>query len=344
METSTVAGRPRQTDVYLVTGFLGSGKTTFLNRLIRTFPAARKLTILMNEFGEVGVDGAIVEGDDLDVMEISKGSIFCACVKTDFIKGLQQLALTIQPDILIMESTGVANPADLKKDLALPIFQGCFRLREQVCIIDAVNFFDEYQTFPSVERQLESSSLFLINKTDLASLEQISHIWTILTQYHSAPRCYETTYGQLPPGFPLIDSEAQPFQKTGRTSPNPAFLSDQEIDDLVHNMFDDQDRAVTPPDRLMSIAYCWRHREGRPFTDLVLDMPRVVRAKGFLEDSSGPSLFNYVLGRWRLEKAPSAMIEPHLKNTLVFILAPENLPDLENWAARSGCLDKLTGH
>ena len=93
------------TKVLLITGFLGSGKTTFLNRLINNFPKDLKLTILMNEFGEIGIDGTLVEGDDIDMMEISKGSIFCVCVKTDFIKGLYELNTKVQPDVLLIEST-----------------------------------------------------------------------------------------------------------------------------------------------------------------------------------------------------------------------------------------------
>ena len=106
-----------ETRVYLITGFLGSGKTTLLNRIIDRFPKDQKLTLLVNEFGEIGVDGTLVEGEDIDMMEISKGSIFCVCVKTDFIKGLYELNTTVQPDVLLIESTGVANPSDLKKDL-----------------------------------------------------------------------------------------------------------------------------------------------------------------------------------------------------------------------------------
>ena len=90
------------TQVYLITGFLGSGKTTFLNRIIKRFPPDKKLTLLVNEFGEVGVDGTLVEGDDIDMMEISKGSIFCVCVKTDFIKGLYELNSTIRPDVMLI--------------------------------------------------------------------------------------------------------------------------------------------------------------------------------------------------------------------------------------------------
>ncbi|MBW2669456.1 MAG: hypothetical protein JRD87_06150 [Deltaproteobacteria bacterium] len=119
------------TYVYMITGFLGSGKTTFLNRIINRFPEDMKLTILMNEFGEIGLDGTLIEGDEIDMMEISKGSIFCVCVKTDFIKGLYELCTSVQPDVLLIESTGVANPSDLKRDLKLPIFNDRFHYLEQ---------------------------------------------------------------------------------------------------------------------------------------------------------------------------------------------------------------------
>ena len=70
------------TDVYLITGFLGSGKTTFLNRIIQGFSKECSLMILMNEFGDTGVDGTLVDGDDLTMLEISKGSIFL-CLRQD---------------------------------------------------------------------------------------------------------------------------------------------------------------------------------------------------------------------------------------------------------------------
>ena len=164
------------THVTLITGFLGSGKTTFLNRIIQIFPENLKLMILMNEFGEIGLDGTLIEGDDFDILEISKGSIFCVCVKTEFIRSLNEIAQSIKPDVLIVESTGVANPSDLKKDLNLSIFQNRFKLSEQICIIDADCFEDAYNAFVSVEKQIASSTLFIINKKDLASPRQISRI------------------------------------------------------------------------------------------------------------------------------------------------------------------------
>ena len=187
-----------ETGVYLITGFLGSGKTTLLNRIIDRFPKDQKLTLLVNEFGEIGVDGTLVEGEDIDMMEISKGSIFCVCVKTDFIKGLYELNSKVKPDVLLIESTGVANPSDLKKDLTLPIFNDRFHFKEQFCVIDAVHFLDAYDVYASLEKQIASSTVFIINKIDLASSETIENTKNVVRQFHPEPSFFETTYADIP--------------------------------------------------------------------------------------------------------------------------------------------------
>jgi G3E family GTPase len=184
------------TRVFLITGFLGSGKTTFLNRIIARFPSDKKLTILMNEFGEIGIDGTLVKGDSIDMLEISRGSIFCVCVKTDFIKGLYELNTKIKPDILLMESTGVANPSDLKRDLQLPIFNNRFQFKEQFCILDAIHFHDAFEAYASLEKQIASSTVFIINKVDLATPESIDKIKQIVGQFHPDPVFFETTYAR----------------------------------------------------------------------------------------------------------------------------------------------------
>ena len=187
-------------DVYLISGFLGSGKTTFLNRLIKVVPEDLTFLILMNEFGEVGLDGTLVEGDDVDMFEISKGSIFCACVKTDFIKALHELAKTVRPDIMLIETTGVANPSDLDRDLKLPIFGGAFQLRDKFCLVDAENFLDTYESFLAIEKQLASSDVFIINKIDLVTPEVVAEIRAIVESFNPDPVFYEATYAEVPFG------------------------------------------------------------------------------------------------------------------------------------------------
>ena len=156
------------------------------------------MTLLVNEFGEVGVDGTLVEGEDIDMMEISKGSIFCVCVKTDFIKGLYELNSKVQPDVMLIESTGVANPSDLKKDLKLPIFNDRFHFMEQFCVIDAAHFLDAYNVYASLEKQIASSTVFIINKIDNASPETIEETKNVIRQFHPNPSFFETTYADIP--------------------------------------------------------------------------------------------------------------------------------------------------
>lgn len=73
--------------VFLISGFLGSGKTTMLKRLLETVPEGERAAVLMNEFGKAGVDGDVVKKNGLEIIEISSGSIFCACAKGDFLRG-----------------------------------------------------------------------------------------------------------------------------------------------------------------------------------------------------------------------------------------------------------------
>jgi len=247
------------TRVYLITGFLGSGKTTFLNRIIDDFPKDKKLTILVNEFGEIGVDGTLVEGDEIDMMEISKGSIFCVCVKTDFIKGLYELKNKVQPDFLLIESTGVANPSDLKKDLKLPIFDNRFHFMDQFCVIDAVHFIDAYNVYASLEKQIASSTVFIINKIDLASPETIAETKKVIRQFHPDPSFFETTYADIPLGSffdftaPASSDSETPESEKGISSR----LSEEELEQFIDDLLDSPDLEITPPDALMSVAYHW---------------------------------------------------------------------------------------
>lgn len=315
------------TAVYLITGFLGSGKTTFLNRIIKSFPIDRKLMILMNEFGDISVDGLLIEDEDVSMLEISKGSIFCVCVKTDFIKGLMDIAQRTRPDVLIIEATGVANPSDLKRDLKLSIFQDRFQFKEQFCLVDAEFFEDTYDTFTSIEKQIESSTVFIINKVDRAESKDLERVKTIIARHHPDPDIHETQYARIPLENYLheLSGEASPPEKTAIPEP----VSPQALDAFIDDLLSDAGNSMTPPDRLLSASYTWQGGEARQFEAAVESIPAgVVRAKGVLKLGSQTYLFNYVLGHWDIvtlapKKETSARI-----NRIVFIGPPEAIDQL----------------
>jgi G3E family GTPase len=326
------------TGVYLITGFLGSGKTTFLNRIIDKFPKDKKLTILMNEFGEIGIDGTLIEGEELDMMEISKGSIFCVCVKTDFIKGLYELKNTVQPDVLIIESTGVANPSDLKRDLKLPIFNDRFQFVEQFCVLDAAHFLDAYDTYASLEKQIASSTVFIINKTDLAPSETIDKVKKVVHEFHPAPYFFETTYADIPLEQFLFPEEAaaKVDKESVSKKREKRVLSENELDQFVDDLLDDPDLEITPPDRLLSVTYHWSGNDLEQVREMAERLPSsVVRAKGFLEEKGDIYLFSYVMGDWTIEA--SGITEDRIEhmNVVVFIGPPESMEGIEK-ASKTG--------
>jgi G3E family GTPase len=326
------------TRVYLITGFLGSGKTTFLNRIINRFPRDRKLTILVNEFGEIGVDGTLVEGDEIDTMEISKGSIFCVCVKTDFIKGLYELNTTVQPDVLIIESTGVANPSDLKKDLELPIFNQRFQFTEQFCVIDAAHFLDAHEVYASLDKQIATSTVFIINKTDAASAELIEKTKEVVRQFHPNPLFFDTTYADIPLErfFHFLKNESGGSETPPLPSKTIPVMSDEELDDFIDDLLDSPELEITPPDTLMSVAYEWQGDRIEQIKTMAEKLPAsVVRAKGFIDEKGRMHIFNYVMGDWTIEETNLPRDRITHKNIVVFIGPPESMTGIAK-AAETG--------
>jgi G3E family GTPase len=317
------------TNVILITGFLGSGKTTFLNRIIKSVPEDQKLMILMNEFGEVGLDGTLIEGDDFDMLEISRGSIFCVCVKTDFIKGLNEVARVIKPDVLLVESTGVANPTALKKDLSLSIFNDRFRLTDQICIIDAACFEEVYESFASVEKQIESSNLFVINKIDLVAKERIPFIKKLVRTHNSTAEFVETTFADIPTERFFGNPKNNNANDAGPG--NPAPLSDEALEATIEKLLENPDADAVPPDRLMSAVYIWEGNDIGAFKALISQFPdKLIRSKGVLDCGEGPYLFNLVMTQHVVEKYSPVKDCTPLMNNIVFIGPPEVIAQLED--------------
>ena len=252
------------------------------------------------------------------------------CVKTDFIKGLYELNTKVQPDVLLIESTGVANPTDLKKDLMLPIFNNRFKFTEQFCVIDAAHFLDAFGAFASIEKQIASSSTFIINKTDLAEPEKIEEIKGVVHQFHPEPKFFETTYADIPLDK-FFDLELEDPQEERLSAPvadklRPPKLSEQELDKFLNDLLDSPDLEITPPDTLVSIAYEWQGNNLDQIKDMAKHLPAsVVRAKGFLDEKGRIHLFNYVMGDWTIEVSDLPGDRIKHKNIVVFIGPPESM-------------------
>ena len=155
--------------VTVVTGFLGAGKTTLLNRILSE-PSSRGYAVIVNEFGDIGIDGALIETGEEELIELSSGCI-CCVVRGDLIRGLRNL-LTERPDLkgVIIETTGLANPSPVIQTLVIDQVIGAqCRLDSVLCVVDAVHILDQLTHGADAADQIAFSDHIVLNKVDDAS-------------------------------------------------------------------------------------------------------------------------------------------------------------------------------
>ncbi len=187
---------------FLITGYLGAGKTTLLNRIL-SLPAfvAKRTALIINEFGPLGVDGTLITDEGMAKYELNRGSIFCVCMKTDFIKTLTEIFETIKPDQVLIEATGVALTADLEDFLAEDHLKGKFEIRANLCMIDARNFMIMLPFFRPISSQAAAADALIINKIDQAAPQARDEVKRVLRELNPGAVILETRYGELPPDF-----------------------------------------------------------------------------------------------------------------------------------------------
>ena len=151
-----------KTKLYVLTGFLGSG--TILLRLLDQLKG-RRVGVIQNEFGKLGIDGTILRDDDIKMVEISRGSIFCSCLKLSFVQALADMAAQ-DLEYLFVESSGLGDPSNVEEilDAAKQLCGDAYDFAGAICLVDAVNFFDQLGDLETVHRQLKHCHLAVITK------------------------------------------------------------------------------------------------------------------------------------------------------------------------------------
>ena len=154
----------------LVTGFLGSGKTTFLKNYLEEFSGNRKIGIIQNEFSEVNVDSHEIrkENTDFQILEVNNGSVFCVCLLGSFIGSLAAFIDQYQPDELILEASGMSDPLSIGQIVQSPLLKHKVYLDHVWCLVDALNFQKISTLQTRVNHQIRIADTIIVNKTDLA--------------------------------------------------------------------------------------------------------------------------------------------------------------------------------
>jgi G3E family GTPase len=271
-----------RTPITLITGPLGSGKTTLLRHILEVLP--QKLAILMNEFGEIAIDSQIIEGKNIRIADLGGGCVCCSLLG-EFELAVTEVIDTVHPDLIVVETTGVAEPEALMFDIQENVPR--VRLDGVVTVADA----DAMVRYPRLghtgQVQIEAADIILLNKADLVAAEPLAEVAARLRQLN----------------------EKAPILPTQRCRVDP---------DVLFGL--SRTHEVSPPQHrhhpgVESFSYVSAATLTRPcFEALVENLdPAVVRAKGFVRFPEATYLFNYVAGRWDLEAFPEK------PTTLVFI-------------------------
>jgi G3E family GTPase len=152
--------------VDIVFGFLGAGKTTFITRVLEEWGSKEKTVVLVNEFGEVGIDGELLAAQGGNVVEMPSGCI-CCTLQADFRSQLLDITRTIGPERVVIEPTGVATIAQVRSIIEAQLFEDTIREINDILIADATGFMGLYKANRHfVESQVENADVVLLNKCD----------------------------------------------------------------------------------------------------------------------------------------------------------------------------------
>ncbi len=178
--------------VTVLTGYLGAGKTTLLNRIL-TEDHGKRYAVIVNEFGEIGIDNDLIVDTDEEVYEMNNGCI-CCTVRGDLIRVVENLAKRKGAfDAIIVETTGLADPAPVAQTFFMDEeVRKMSRLDAVVTLVDAKHFLARLEDAPEAEDQVAFADVVVLNKTDLVTPEELADVEATIRQLNPYARIHKT--------------------------------------------------------------------------------------------------------------------------------------------------------
>ena len=263
--------------ITLLTGFLGAGKTTLVNRLLSA-PDAGKIAVIVNEFGEIGIDGDLIARASEDMLELTNGCICCAA-QGDLMDGLNKLFLRkvglaepqVDFDKIVIETTGIADPSPLARlfytDMKLDL---TFRLDAVLTVVDLKHVTGQIARSPEAEKQIAIADKLIFNKRDLVDDDGFADAVAAVERLNPFSVKEVTTHGALPVDR-LLDLDL--FEPKRRDDMVGAWIG---ADQPASADRDHDDHAHTPGVG----AVCLRSREALEWNALLRFFLELTQEKG----------------------------------------------------------------
>lgn len=154
------------TEIYVISGFLGAGKTTLIQKLLKEAFKKEKVVLIENDFGEISVDAALLKSGSIEIKEINSGCICCS-LSGDFVKALKELLDRFHPDKIIIEPSGVGKLSDIMKACLDPRIQLLAKVKAKITVADVKRckmYLDNFGEF--FEDQIQNADIILLSRTE----------------------------------------------------------------------------------------------------------------------------------------------------------------------------------
>ena len=303
--------------ILLVTGFLGAGKTTTVNRIL-AHAAGRRIAAVVNDFGAINIDAELIAGAGDGVVSLTNGCICCS-LEGDLLRTLASILRRCpRPDHIVIETSGVADPADIVRNLMDPVIWKEAPLETVLCVVDA--------TTPVVQlddallrSQVRAADVVALSKTDLVEPAERERLRDAVKTLRRAAIVVDAPHGQVPAALLFPDD---PDRAPALREPRPRRPASDRFETLSWT----SDRPVSLP-RLQAAI-------GRL-------APRLARAKGLFEATERPGqqfVLQFAGGRATLASAgPPA--PGSARTRIVFVAEVGTLSTEEVGAIMHGCIE-----
>jgi G3E family GTPase len=273
--------------VSILTGFLGAGKTTLLNYILKQ-QHNYKFAVIINEIGKIGVDGQLVEKQQEEIVEMSNGCL-CCTVRKDLVKGVQNLLKKGGFDYLLIETTGIAEPAPIAQTfLNIPALQQLVRMDSIITVVDAEQIQKQLAELETAREQIRMADFLLLNKTDLVDETALLAAEAKIRELNPQATLFRTNQSQVNLNE-LLDMHA--FDVEQKLAADPKFL-----DELSQRHHHEINSVSFEFDRPFSVEAL------EMFVQELSEKEKIFRSKGFLWINGNPrrAIFHGVNNRFTL--------------------------------------------
>lgn len=292
---------------FVITGFLGVGKTTMLLNTVKKYFSDKKVAIVVNEFGDIGIDGNILSNVYSEVLEISEGCICCQLAE-EFESGVIEIMNKYNPEIIFVETSGASEP--------FPIFLSLQNLgiavEGVICVVDSKNF-NSYKDNSTAKYQIGGSNIIVLNKTDLVTNDELETLKKDVTQIKEEYNIKNNLTGKM-----IFDRYVIDYAQQGILS-KEVFDGVYKVHEILGFAKDYQEHDHSARASItQKVAYLKDNIEFNDVEEVLKSLPKsIYRVKGIVrtKDVPNPIVINYSFGDVSFEELDS-FTEPSI---MIFI-------------------------